>query len=308
MLRKHPPLKGLFFKEDRKNKYHIRKFSVGITSVLFGTLVFITSSHYVEANEIETTSLAQHENNHHIVLNEKIPLHSEQAQHETNTTQSHTIKTTTQQRLNDKLEKTTQTSTIIQQPNTSSVNSKNKLNNKLTSEINTTFNEAVKKYSYLKNNTHNSIFHENKTTDQQRQLSEQHLKSTIKSTRSDRNNRETINDNNIQILINVNGPTHLEVLPGMTKPTLIGTQNEPVQTNKETIEKIQHKVQLPTINNIEAGSTEVSGTSAPNSKVIVTLPDKKQLEVQSDNKGKWHLTSDTALEYGKQVILKSEYS
>ncbi|GEP85334.1 putative protease [Staphylococcus piscifermentans] len=45
-------------KGERKNKYHIRKFSAGIASVLFGSLVYINSGNIAEAAENEINQTA----------------------------------------------------------------------------------------------------------------------------------------------------------------------------------------------------------------------------------------------------------
>ncbi|GEP85335.1 putative protease [Staphylococcus piscifermentans] len=57
----------------------------------------------------------------------------------------------------------------------------------------------------------------------------------------------------------------------------------------------------PAINAIEAGSTEISGASEPNSTVIITIPGDKIVEVQADAQGNWKATSLSVLHHNDEV-------
>lgn len=57
----------------------------------------------------------------------------------------------------------------------------------------------------------------------------------------------------------------------------------------------------PVIQSIEAGTHRISGTSEPESTVIVSLPDGKTVQAQTNMQGIWNVTVQSELEHGNKV-------
>ncbi|MDQ7118730.1 Ig-like domain-containing protein [Staphylococcus simulans] len=83
---------------------------------------------------------------------------------------------------------------------------------------------------------------------------------------------------------------HDAVIKAVASDVANNKSSEATQTVKDTVVPT-----IPTIDAIEAGTKEVSGTSEPLSTVTLTLPDGTTKDVKADDKGVWTTTLETPL-------------
>ncbi|MHD0398751.1 Ig-like domain-containing protein [Staphylococcus simulans] len=94
---------------------------------------------------------------------------------------------------------------------------------------------------------------------------------------------------------------HDAVIKAVASDVADNKSREATQTVKDTVVP-----QVPTINAIEAGTKEVSGTSEPLSKVSLTLPDGTTKVVDTDAEGKW--TTELATPLAHDAVVKAVVS